>query len=237
MNDTMHLPRAVIDAALGLIPDDLRAGLMAAGPRAAIAGGFLRTVGTQIWFSRMGGPEAAPKDIDVFVDSDDGISVVSVPLRQECDWVRYDRSCTIRREGVPIQVIGEWEFGHPAELIDMFDFSVIRAAMWWDGSAWVGIATSTWRRDINCREANYNTTAPNPSGTLTRIARFAQLGYNIPDGSLASIAVRATEQAQQFAARRYPHRKMEPAEALERLLEERISPAVFEYAGMYDGYD
>lgn len=239
MNDTMPLPRSVIDAALGLVPDDLRVALMAAGPRAAIAGGFLRTVGSKVLYSRCGQPEEAPKDIDVFVCSDDAIDVISHPLFAGRDWVRHDRSCTIRREGeTPIQVIGEWEFEHPAELIDKFDFSVIRAAMWWNGSDWEGIATDSWRNDISYREACYNAAAPNPAGTLTRIARFVSLGYCIPDGSLACIAVRATEQAREYEAEHAPRwGERGLVGSLQRLLENRISPEVVDFAGKYDHYE
>lgn len=232
MNKTMQLPPSVIDAALGPIPDDLCHALMAAGPRAAVAGGFLRTVGSQIFHSHRGCPEEAPKDIDVFVGSPGWIGAFSEPLLKGTDWVRYDRSCTIRRE-IPIKVIGEWTFEHPAELIDKFDFSVIQAAMWWNGSAWDGIATSSWHHDISCREACYFKGAPNPAGTLTRIARFAELGYTIPDWSIASIAVRATEQAQEHAA----GFDMQPADALEQLLSSRVSPEVLDCSGMYAGYD
>lgn len=238
MTGTEPLPRSVLDAAIDLIPEDLRQGLMAAGPRAVIAGGFLRSVGSRVLWSRCKHAEERAKDIDVFVTSDERIDVVSRPLFNGRDWVRHDRSCTIRRAGeTPIQVIGEWEFEHPAELIALFDFTVIQAAMWWDGSDWQGIASESWRRDVSDREACYNATAPNPAGTLVRIARFVDLGYSIPDGSLACIAVRATEQARECAASR--GRRAEDTDlavVLERLLGERISPPVFDFAGKYDEY-
>lgn len=237
MNGTMPLPRTVIDAALELIPGDLRQGLMAAGPQATIAGGFLRTVGSRVIESRYRqAAEHSPKDIDVFVGSEAGIGTLSDPLLDGRDWVRHNDSCTIKTEGeTPIQVIGALEFAHPVELIDQFDFSVIQAAMWWNGSEWEGVATDSWVHNISTRVARYNAAAPNPAGTLARIARFVELGYSIPDASLARIAVRATEQAREYAATRPPHCGGEDLGAsLQSLLEYRISPPVIDFAGKYD---
>jgi len=213
---TAPLPAAVLDLALQTLPDDVKAGMRAVGPRAVLAGGYLRSLATQVYPGEFRSfVEKAPKDIDIFVPDADAMAQLAsfvAPGRRCVGYQRYlggmptwRKTVTFKEragETAEVQVIAEWAFESAVEVIENFDFSVSAAALWWNGSDWEGVTEDWWEKEISQRLTSYRSTAPNPAGTLLRLPRYLSLGYHVPNESLTCIAARATEQAQDWYQRR-----------------------------------
>lgn len=233
--ETTPLPDAVVERAVAAIPQDVLSMLQDFGPRAVIGGGFIRTMGSQVihWEGRA---EKAPKDLDIFMLSADLHRFVhDLHGRRYSDAPYYGLdmrgesvSFHARTAGeVPVQIIGMFSFNDPLEVMGKFDFSVARAVLWWDGSAWASAADPRWEGDIRRRCAWYRH-APNPVGTLHRIPRYASLGYHLNPRCIARIAALAATQAEQWIAAEPFRADYSIAAAIEALSEDVISPPVRE---------
>lgn len=215
--ETVPLPQRVLDLAVSRLPADVQAGLRRMGPRAVLAGGYLRSLATQEYpVGRTRGLlDPGPKDIDIFVPDLPAASELSTLLldagRRCVGYQKYSGGMPAWRgavtfkelpgESAEVQVIGEWKFDSPATVIEQFDFRVSAAAMWWNGHDWEGITHDAWVRDIMYGHAHYNASAPNPAGTLLRLNRYLGLGYSLCPEELAWIAVRAVAQTEEWEAR------------------------------------
>jgi hypothetical protein len=207
--ETVPLPPAVLELAVHRLPDDVKAGLMAMGPRAVVAGGYLRSLGSQVIPGKHAHRhfvEGCPKDIDIFVPNVNGMSEMSHYLQsRRCvghrryapGMLAWRGTLTFKQlpgETPEVQVVGEWPFENPAEVIENFDFSVSAAALWWTGTEWAGAAWEFWAEHMEARVTSYLNDAPNPAGTLLRLPRYIQLGYHVSKPSLTAIAVRSYQQ-------------------------------------------
>lgn len=242
MADYVSLPTEVLNLAIRSIPDDVQAGMRQMGGRAVLAGGFIRSLATQLYlppaYRRF--IESGPKDLDIFVPNMEGMSEMASYLAQrECvGHHRYFHGMPAWRgtltfrprdgESPEVQVIGEWAFTRPTQVIAKFDFSVSSAAIWWTGSEWEGTALWCWLEDVKMRIAHYRSRAPNPAGTLLRLPRYLGLGYHVRPESLTVIAARAAKQARRWYKRNAERRnwtRFNLADALlEMCTEELISP-------------
>ena len=218
---TVPLPPAVLELAVRRLPDDVKAGLVAMGPRAVVAGGYLRSLGSQVIPGKHASGhfvEESPKDIDIFVPDVNGMSEMSHYLQsRRCVGHRRYRAGMLAWRGTltfkqlpgetpEVQVVGEWSFEKPAEVIENFDFTVSAAALWWTGTEWAGAAWEFWAENMEARLTSYMDDAPDPAGTLMRLQRYIRLGYHVPMPSLTAIAVRAYEQFHEWYRENRPER-------------------------------
>lgn len=210
--DTTPLHTVVLDLAVTHLPDDVRQAMQTMGCRAVLAGGYIRSLGTQAFPNHpiRGFVESQPKDIDIFVPDHEAMSDLVTLLAQTRECEGYSPYLGFRAlagavtfdalpgEVAAVQVIGEWAFETPDQVIENFDFLVSAAAVWWDGSGWVGVAQDHWFFDLRRGRAHYNPLAPNPAGTLLRLPRYLGLGYKLEPEELTLIAGRAAEEAREW---------------------------------------
>lgn len=171
--------------------------------RCFLAGGFIRAT--------IAGEE--PKDIDLFVPTYNEAMELATQLfgadamtggRGPGAVLRSDFAYTGTVEGVTVQVIHRWTFASPADVLSHFDFTVARAAVWWDipkastgiddfsfveGEAeWAGECDDAFYPDLAAKRLVYTTPAdPEPGGTMLRLLKFAARGYRMPLNSLGGL--------------------------------------------------
>lgn len=239
------LPSTVVQHALQQMPDDVRRVLLHHGPRAIIAGGFLRSIGSQVIESRHPA-EPAPKDLDLFLPEDDNALGTPRGLRP---LEGRKATCTshaltyARREpsDLPVQVIRRFPFSTAEDLLRQFDFTVAQAAFWWTGTEWTGICHAEWASDLAHRSLDIQSEAPNPLGTLLRLQRYHHLGYTSHPTSVVFLALRVAEQVNQAHAKLPPHDQHPNffPFLVHNLIQDEISPTClwgdFEYEDLSQG--
>src|SRR4051812_38550517 len=134
---TTKLKPADLDRCVGALPAPLQELLKQRGSSVVVAGGFVRAC--------VGNEKAS--DIDLFVPSKDmGLEIANAldlalnsgkySIRPAASVHESSRAFTVRNQGHPIQIIHRWVFPDPQAVIDSFDFTIAKAAVWWNGSEW-----------------------------------------------------------------------------------------------------
>jgi len=163
------------------------------------AGRFIRD-----WISN-----AKVNDIDLFVTDKDRAKLFAQSLAGENKVHETDNAYTVRSGLKPTpQVIHRWTFTDAAALVDSFDFTVAKAAFWWEREDAVNCLTpdpaiaarGRWRSachpdfyaDLAARRLVYVSPVreEEPGGSLLRILKFYQRGYRIPLDSLGAVLAR-----------------------------------------------
>lgn len=155
---------------------------------AFVAGGYIRsTIARE--------PVA---DVDVFISSavkleDHLRSLLGTPEIDERKVHRTANAVTIR--WTPrVQIIHRWTFRDAADAIERFDFTIARAAIWFDGSAWRSVCDDAYYADLAARRVVYCSPQreEEPGGSLLRLLKFVRRGYTAPVESVAAILARVT---------------------------------------------
>lgn len=148
-----------------------------------VAGGFIRAC--------IAGEQ--PSDIDVFCDSRENAERSARKLANElsCSLIETDNAYTVRSP-LPVQFIHRWTFNHPSACIESFDFTIAKAAVWYQEGAWCSLADSRFYPDLAAKRLTYTSPVRNEEagGSLLRVLRFYQRGYRIPLPSLAATIAR-----------------------------------------------
>lgn len=105
-----------------------------------------------------------------------------------------DNAYTVKGSWPTVQVIHRWTFDDPVAAIESFDFTIAKAAIWYDGAAWDSVCHPEYYADLAAKRLVY--TSPireeEPGGSLLRVLKFYQRGYRIPMESLAAVLARLT---------------------------------------------
>ncbi len=140
-----------------------------------IAGGFIRSCIT-------GDPVA---DIDVF----GGNKYESRGLAEQFgDLHETQFTYTVREGGVPVQFIHKWQFTSAARCIERFDFTIARAAIYYD-DGWQSLCDDAFYSDLAAKRLVY-TGNGEPGSSLLRVLKFTKRGYRIAPESLAALVSR-----------------------------------------------
>jgi hypothetical protein len=187
-----------VKRAAKLLPAELRTVLQAM-PGLVVAGGLVRAAVS-------GDPVS---DIDVFARSRSlaGLAAtayeneVSVDTRQ----IETPNAITVLAEDGrrAVQFITRWTFDDPTRLIYSFDFSIARAAIWWEGTAppmkggvWASSCDSRFYVDLAARRLVFMSPQDNTAGgTLLRVQKFVRLGYRISAFQVAAVVMNLARQA------------------------------------------
>jgi hypothetical protein len=169
-----RLPKAVVDACMT--------------GNVTVAGGFIR--------SCIAREDIA--DIDLFVSSKDEAITLANKLQGDGERRPYEteNAFSIKNDamGLPVQVIHRWVFDKPEDVVPSFDFTIARAAIWFDGTskAWTSIADTNYYRDLSAKRLTYCCPIRNEDagGSLLRVLKFYQRGYRIPLDSLGAVISR-----------------------------------------------
>lgn len=154
------------------------------GPEITLAGGYIRSCIT-------GEPI---NDIDLFTKDITTAEVASLRLSlKEHRVSKTDNAYTIVRRGAPaIQIIHRWTYEKPEDIVPSFDFTIARAAIWYDGSAWTSMCDEHYYEDIAAKRLRYCSPIRNEDagGSMLRVLKFYQKGYRIPLDSLGAVISR-----------------------------------------------
>jgi hypothetical protein len=149
-----------------------------------VAGGFIR--------SCISGDKI--NDIDIFAPSAEIAGNAARRLRHEEGRSIHEseNAFTVRTRPVTTQFIHRWTFATPTECIQSFDFTVAKAAIWWDGTAWVSECDERFYCDLAAKRLVYCSPIreEEAGGSMLRVLKFYQRGYRIPMDSLAKVMAR-----------------------------------------------
>lgn len=171
------------------IPADLRE-LMTEMP-ITLAGGYIRE-------TIAGG---TVKDIDLFGPSRDILNAAATVLESKRPGSRKFATSNaitlLSPPRMPVQFITRWVFDAPEPLVASLDFTVCQAAIWYERTTgeWRSMAAEDFYPDLAARRLVY--TFPNreeeAGGSMLRVRKFLQRGYNIQPTSLAGVIARLTD--------------------------------------------
>lgn len=161
------------------LPAKVEAVLRLNGSRAFVAGGFIRSV-------IAGDPI---NDVDIFCESFEVARDVAMALAEDESKLHQTSSAfTIRSLRPTTQVIKKWRGPTADKCIESFDFTIAKAAFWWDGE-WVGICHDDFYAHIGTRSLVYErpSESMDAGGSLLRLIKFSKLGYSVDQKSLADL--------------------------------------------------
>jgi hypothetical protein len=147
----------------------------------AVAGGFIRTIITNERVS----------DVDVFGSAPLAVKAAAddyAEIVKDRDPVETENAVTVRGRP-PVQFIHKWTFDTKRDLVQSFDFTIARSAIWFEGAAWQSIADDRFYIDLAARRLVYASPAGNTAGgTLLRLQKFVARGYRASAFNIAKIA-------------------------------------------------
>jgi hypothetical protein len=139
-------------------------------------------------------------DVDLFVTSKNVAKPLAWKIGDTSKPHETENAYTVRNvQGLTCQVIHRWTFGLPEALVESFDFTVAKAAFWWDDKFaphctpnWNSICHPDFYADLAARRLIYVSPVreEEPGGSLLRVLKFYQRGYRIPLDSLGAVLAR-----------------------------------------------
>lgn len=192
-----RLPKALLDA------------MKLHGKRIVVAGGYVRSVIAN----------ELVNDIDCFAPDRDTASLIAAGLKNNDRHriVSTDNAFTVIGHKVPIQFIHRWTFARPEDVVPSFDFTIARAAFWWDAGLkeWQSLCDETFYADLAAKRLVYTSPERNEDagGSILRVFKFYQRGYRMPLDSMAAVIARLMRGVEPSWWRRFPDGLSAPAEA------------------------
>ena len=183
-----------------------------------VAGGFIRSCIAN----------EKVNDIDVFSPSvEDAKLCVSILMLAGPDVlkvVKTENALTICTKPYPVQFIHKWVFAKPEDVIPSFDFTVAKAAIWYDGKNWVSLCDDRFYLDLAAKRLVYCSPIRNEAagGSMLRVLKFYQRGYRIPLDSMGAVIARLVQAVQMEEIAKWSKEKQEKqlAKVLTGLLRE-----------------
>ena len=188
-----------------------------------VAGGFIR--------SCIANEEV--NDIDVFSPSVEEaqlcVSILKLAGPDVLKVVKTENALTVCTKPYPIQFIHKWVYAKPEEVIPSFDFTIARAAIWFDGTNWVSACDNRFYLDLAAKRLVYCSPIRNEAagGSMLRVLKFYQRGYRIPLDSMGAVIARLMQPIDMAALNDRPaeEREKQLAKVLTGLLRE-VDPNV-----------
>lgn len=181
----MKLIQQDLDRALKILPEEVKALLIAKGKAVVVAGGYIRSV---ILRERI-------KDIDIFGASAKEAEIEAYAMYlsgKQREYFSSVNAYTIKNVGgKTVQFIHRWVYDDPEKLIASFDFTIAKAAFWYDkdSGSWESVVDERFYPDCAAKRIVF--TNPDrkeePAGSLLRVLKFSRRGYIIPSDSLAGV--------------------------------------------------
>lgn len=174
------LDRLDIEHCVARLPKVIRETMERRGPKIFLAGGYIR--------ARIRGERV--NDIDLFTRDRDTAQELIDEIHWhdgDRDYIETDNAFTTWRGGYAVQIIHRWTFELPAQCIGSFDFSIARAAIWFE-SKWSGVADPRFYRDVAARRLIYLDPVGNDAGgSFLRLMKFVRRGYTASPETIARI--------------------------------------------------
>ncbi len=205
-----QLTKNDLDWAVKRLPKHLKRILRDRPGRLFVAGGYLR--------SRITGEKVS--DIDLFAPTKDDArtaiedlilwnthpvvmecsrqDVIEAPDRAEMlpdlEYMIHETDNAFTAKGTfpMVQAIHRWTFSDPVAAIESFDFTIAKAAIWWESTGWKSVCHPEYYADLAAKRLVYTSPVREeaPGGSLLRVLKFYQRGYRIPLDSLAAVLAR-----------------------------------------------
>lgn len=167
------------------LPKDVMNLLKNRGPL-FLAGGFIR--------STISGEK--PNDIDLFGCSKEILHSIAKDLTLSREGAKLHETenafTVLTMNRLPVQFIHRWVFDAPGPCCLSFDFTIAQAALWHDGEDWRSIAADRFYTDLAAKRLVYTSPIRNEDagGSMLRVRKFLQRGYNIQAPALAAVMAR-----------------------------------------------
>lgn len=152
-----------------------------------IAGGFIRSIIAK----------EDIQDIDIFVPSKAEATRIANLICTKENQYWSDNAISINKsvtEMYPIQIIHRWTFDSPVMVVPSFDFTIAKAAIWYDkeNKSWSSACAETFYSDLAAKRLVYCSPERNEDagGSMLRVLKFYQRGYRIALDSLGAVIAR-----------------------------------------------
>lgn len=149
-----------------------------------LAGGFIR--------SRVAGEKV--HDIDLFVSDPLHAKTLATKLANGTKVFETPNALSFEVAGRDVQIIHRWTFSTPQECVLSFDYTIARAAIWWDGTTngWKSVIDDRFYADLAAGRLVYCNPARNEDagGSILRALKFTGRGYRIPPKELGKVIAR-----------------------------------------------
>ena len=111
---------------------------------------------------------------------------------QPCTTIETDNAISVLTKPYTTQFIHRWTFESPEDIIPSFDFTIARAAFWFDGENWQSQCDDRFYSDLAAKRLVYCSPVrkEEAGGSMLRILKFYQRGYRIPLDSLGAVMAR-----------------------------------------------
>lgn len=158
-----------------------------------LAGGFIRAV--------IAKEDIA--DIDLFTTSLDEANSLANELKVAAGEsfikiVATENAVTLLGLKYPVQIIHRWTFANPADCVESFDFTVAKAAMWFedrinnDKPVRTSVCHPLFYADLAAKRLRYTSPVRDEEagGSMLRLVKFSHRGYHPMLDSLAAVVAR-----------------------------------------------
>jgi len=155
------------------------------GPKLFIAGGYLRSIVANETIN----------DIDIFTDDKASAKRFAKELLDtnfHDKLVESPNAITLVTKPYVIQFITRWTFNRPEEVLPSFDYTIAKAALWYENKEWKSSVDDNFYVDLAARRLVYTSPQRNEDagGSIIRMLKFYQKGYRITLQSLAAVVAR-----------------------------------------------
>ena len=159
--------------------------LLKSRPEIMVAGGYIRAC--------VAGEDV--NDIDIMAPSKNIATVAARALSVACGNAEIHESpnaFTVKILPIPAQFVHRWTFATAQAAIDSFDFTIARAAFWWNGTDWKSCIDPAFYQDLAAKRLVYCSPVrfEEAGGSMLRVLKFYQRGYRIPLDSLGAVVAR-----------------------------------------------
>lgn len=155
-----------------------------------LAGGFVRSV--------IANEPIA--DVDLFIsaaqDAEKHLRSLFGRPQVPTDLVSYTQNAATVLWRPRVQIIHRWTFASAADGIERFDFTIARAAIWFDGHSWQSVCADSYYADLAAKRIVYcaPTRDEEPGGSLLRLLKFYRRGYCAPLDTVGAILARIAKE-------------------------------------------
>jgi hypothetical protein len=180
------LTKGDLQLVVSRIPRDVRK-MMQEQP-VFVGGGFIRE-------TIAGNPV---QDIDLFGDTEERLKSSADYLASKREAAKVHTTgnaiTVLSAPRIPVQFITRWLFGEAEDLMRSFDFTVCQAVVWYDRkkSLWASVISDEFYSDLAARRLTYTfpVREEEAGGSMLRVRKFLQRGYNIQAYALAGVIAR-----------------------------------------------
>lgn len=221
--NTMQLNPMDLATAVRRLPVGAKYLMMRHGANALLAGGFIRSCVANEKIN----------DVDLFTTSAGYAKRLCNELAEGREVITTKNAYTLPGEPYSVQFIHRWTYPRPEAALERFDFTMARAAIWYDlggpgrKAGWQSLCDVRFYGDLCAKRLVY--VAPErdeeAGASMLRILKFYQRGYRIPLDSLALCLARIMHGADEALGLAAGQDYRKRAEALQALLCE-VDPQV-----------